>query len=170
MEVLVWLIPIFPALAVLLNGLLGRLAIRDKAHILGVGSVGAALVCALIVILRLMMNPAEPIVFLRRLGDDDVFHRGPMPGGTLIVVPGIWASMPPPLLAATRARRACAATGRCTACGACLALATGTLVHEPGCLTVQQVELVPRPGEPALTRAREEPREVPRHVRQRTGA
>src|SRR5437867_396146 len=61
MEVLVWLIPIFPALAVLLNGLLGRLAIRDKAHILGVGSVGAALVCALIVILRLMMNPSEPI-------------------------------------------------------------------------------------------------------------
>jgi NADH-quinone oxidoreductase subunit L len=61
MEVLVWLIPIFPALAVLLNGLLGRLAIRDKAHIFGVGSVGAALVCAVIVILRLMVNPSEPI-------------------------------------------------------------------------------------------------------------
>ena len=61
MEVLVWLIPIFPALAVLLNGLFGRLAIRDKAHIFGVGSVGAALVCALIVILRLIMNPSEPI-------------------------------------------------------------------------------------------------------------
>jgi len=61
MKVLVWLIPIFPALAVLINGLLGRLAIRDKAHILGVGSVGCALVCALIVILRLIMDPSEPI-------------------------------------------------------------------------------------------------------------
>ena len=61
MNVLVWLIPIFPALAVLLNGLLGRRMIRDKAHLLGVGSVGCSLVCALIVILRLMMNPSEPI-------------------------------------------------------------------------------------------------------------
>src|SRR5262245_4707426 len=61
MNVLVWLIPIFPALAVLFNSLLGRRAIRDKAHLLGVGSVGCALVCALIVILRLIMNPSEPI-------------------------------------------------------------------------------------------------------------
>mgnify|MGYP003693953243 CR=1 FL=1 len=45
----------------LLNGLLGRRTIRDKAHLLGVGSVGCALVCALIVILRLIMNPSEPI-------------------------------------------------------------------------------------------------------------
>jgi NADH-quinone oxidoreductase subunit L len=61
MNVLVWLIPIFPALAVLLNGLLGRRIIRDKAHLLGVGSVACSLVCALIVILRLIMNPSEPI-------------------------------------------------------------------------------------------------------------
>ena len=61
MNVLVWLIPIFPALAVLLNGLLGRRIIRDKAHLLGVGSVACSLVCALIVIFRLMMNPSEPI-------------------------------------------------------------------------------------------------------------
>src|SRR5262249_48645998 len=61
MKVLVWLIPMFPALAVFLNGLFGRRAIRDKAHLLGVGSVGCALVCALIVILRLIANPSEPI-------------------------------------------------------------------------------------------------------------
>jgi NADH-quinone oxidoreductase subunit L len=61
MKVLVWLIPIFPALAVLLNGLFGRLAIRDKAHILGVGSVGCALVCALLVILHVILHPSEPI-------------------------------------------------------------------------------------------------------------
>ena len=61
MKVLVWLIPIFPALAVLLNGLFGRRVIRDKAHLLGVGSVGCSLVCALIVILRVIANPSEPI-------------------------------------------------------------------------------------------------------------
>src|SRR5437899_12179721 len=61
MNVLVCLIPIFSALAVLLNGLLGRRTIRDRAHLLGVGSVGCALVCTLIVILRLIMNPSEPI-------------------------------------------------------------------------------------------------------------
>jgi len=61
MNVLVWLIPIFPALAVLLNGLFGRTKIRDRAHWLGVGSVGCALVCALLVILRVIINPSEPI-------------------------------------------------------------------------------------------------------------
>ena len=44
------------------------------------------------------------------------------------------------------------------------------LVHEPGCLMVQQVELLPGPSEPAVARAREEAREVPRHARQCTGA
>jgi len=68
MNILVWLIPIFPALAVLLNGLFGRRAMRsDEAYrerlprLLGVGSVACALVCALIVILRVIMNPSEPI-------------------------------------------------------------------------------------------------------------
>ncbi len=61
MNVLVWLIPIFPALAVLLNGLLGRTKIRDKAHIFGVGAIGCSLICALIVILRVILNPSEPI-------------------------------------------------------------------------------------------------------------
>ena len=34
MKLLVWLIPILPAAAVLLNGLLGRRVLRDKAHYL----------------------------------------------------------------------------------------------------------------------------------------
>jgi hypothetical protein len=79
------------------------------------------------------MDPAEPIVFVRHIGQDDLFHRGPNPGGTLFVVPGIWQGMPPPLLAAMRARRACATTGRCSACGNALTLATGTLTHESDC-------------------------------------
>src|SRR5215475_13318022 len=68
MNVLVWLIPIFPALAVLLNGLLGRrVMFRDHergerlSRLLGVGSVGCALVCALIVILRVILYPSEPL-------------------------------------------------------------------------------------------------------------
>jgi NADH-quinone oxidoreductase subunit L len=61
MNVLVWLIPAFPALAVLLNGLLGRRVFRDKAHLLGVGSVGLSLLLAFIVIIRLIASPSHPI-------------------------------------------------------------------------------------------------------------
>ena len=61
MKVLVWLIPIMPAVAVLLNGLLGRRLLRDKAHYLGVGSVGLALLFALIVIFRVIADPQHPI-------------------------------------------------------------------------------------------------------------
>lgn len=61
MKVLVWLIPIFPALAVLLNGLLGRRFFQQKAHWLGVGSVGLSLLCSLVVITRVMMDPEHPV-------------------------------------------------------------------------------------------------------------
>jgi hypothetical protein len=79
------------------------------------------------------MDPAEPIVFMRHLGDNDVFHRGAKPGGVLIVVPGIWTGMPPALLSAMRARRACSTTGRCQICGECASVATGTFPHESWC-------------------------------------
>ena len=61
MRLLVWLIPILPAAAVLLNGLLGRRVLRDKAHYIGVGSVGLALLFALIVIFRVIADPEHPI-------------------------------------------------------------------------------------------------------------
>jgi NADH-quinone oxidoreductase subunit L len=61
MKVLVWLIPAFPALAVLLNGLFGRRLMRDKAHVVGVGSVGISLLLALIVIIRVIADPGHPI-------------------------------------------------------------------------------------------------------------
>jgi NADH-quinone oxidoreductase subunit L len=61
MKVLVWLIPILPALAVLINGLLGRHIIRDKAHILAVGTVGLSFLLSLLVILRLLLWPEEPL-------------------------------------------------------------------------------------------------------------
>jgi len=82
------------------------------------------------------LDLAEPTRFLRHIGDDDAFHRGPQPGGVMFVVPGLWASMPAPLLAGLRVRRACSVTGRCPACGECLALATGTVAHDNGCVVL----------------------------------
>jgi NADH-quinone oxidoreductase subunit L len=61
MKLLVWLIPLFPALGALINGLLGKRVTRDKAHYVAVGSVGISLVLALIVIIRVIAAPEHPI-------------------------------------------------------------------------------------------------------------
>ena len=61
MKLLVWLIPLFPALGALINGLLGRRFTRERAHLIAVGSVGISLLLALIVIIRTIFNPSEPI-------------------------------------------------------------------------------------------------------------
>ena len=96
MKVLVWLIPIFPALAVLLNGLLGRRFIRDKAHLLGVGSVGLSLLCALIVILRVIFDPEHavhaklyPWIFAGSLSVDMGLMVDPLSAIMLFVVCGV---------------------------------------------------------------------------------
>src|SRR5512145_2196882 len=96
MKVLVWLIPIFPALAVLLNGLLGRRIIRDKAHLLGVGSVGLSLLCALIVILRVIFDPEHavhaklyPWVFAGSFSVDMGLMVDPLSAIMLFVVCGV---------------------------------------------------------------------------------
>jgi len=75
----------------------------------------------------------EPLTFVAHVGDDDAYHRGPAPGGSLFVLLGVWSTMPPRLLAAVRARRYASVAGRCPLCGGCLALATGDFEHEPGC-------------------------------------
>lgn len=61
MKLLVWLIPLFPALGALINGLLGSRVTRDKAHYVAVGSVGISLVLALIVIIRVIFDPTHAI-------------------------------------------------------------------------------------------------------------
>ncbi len=61
MKLLVWLIPLFPALGALINGLFGKRYTRDKAHIVAVGAVGISLVLALIVIIRVIADPHHPI-------------------------------------------------------------------------------------------------------------
>ena len=61
MKLLVWLIPLFPALGALINGLLGSRVTRDKAHYVAVGSVGISLVLSLIVIIRVIADPTHAI-------------------------------------------------------------------------------------------------------------
>ena len=61
MKLLVWLIPLFPALGALINGLLGARVTRDKAHYVAVGSVGISLVLSLIVIIRVIIDPTHAI-------------------------------------------------------------------------------------------------------------
>ena len=58
MKVLVWLIPILPALAVLVNGLLGRLSFVIKPISWRVGAVGLSFLFSLLVILRTLLFPA----------------------------------------------------------------------------------------------------------------
>jgi NADH-quinone oxidoreductase subunit L len=96
MNVLVWLIPIFPALAVLLNGLLGRRVFRDRAHVLGVGSVGISLLLALIVIIRVIASPSHPIhaklytwVFAGSFAADMALLVDPLSAIMLFVVCGV---------------------------------------------------------------------------------
>ncbi|MCZ6875591.1 MAG: NADH-quinone oxidoreductase subunit L [bacterium] len=96
MKVLVWLIPIFPALAVVINGLFGRRYIRDKAHWLGVGSVGISLLLALIVIIRIILWPSQPIhakfytwIFAGSLSVDMAFMVDPLSAIMLFVVCGV---------------------------------------------------------------------------------
>jgi NADH-quinone oxidoreductase subunit L len=96
MNVIVWLIPAFPALAVLLNGLLGRRVFRERAHLLGVGSVGLSLLLALIVILRVIWNPHQPIhaklytwIFAGAFTADMAFLVDPLSAIMLFVVCGV---------------------------------------------------------------------------------
>jgi hypothetical protein len=84
------------------------------------------------------LDATEPLEFLRYLSDDDVFLRSRV----MFVVPGLWDGMPTELLTTIRARRACSVTGRCPSCGACVALATGTVPHEYRC-PVSDDRLVP---------------------------
>jgi NADH-quinone oxidoreductase subunit L len=96
MKVLVWLIPILPALAVVLNGLLGRRYIRDKAHWLSVSAVGMSLLLALIVIIRIIIAPSHPIhakfytwIFAGSLSVDMAFMVDSLSAIMLFVVCGV---------------------------------------------------------------------------------
>ena len=82
---------------------------------------------------RAFDSSAGPLTFLKHIGSDDVYHRGPEQGGAIFAIPGMWETMPPNLLAALRARRRANVTGRCPACGAAVDAGSGTIRHESFC-------------------------------------
>ena len=96
MKLLVWLIPLFPALGALINGLLGRRVTRERAHWIAVGAVGLSLLLALIVIIRTLFNPSEPIhanlytwVFAGEFSADMALLVDPLSAIMLFVVCGV---------------------------------------------------------------------------------
>jgi NADH-quinone oxidoreductase subunit L len=96
MKLLVWLIPLFPALGALINGLLGYRVTRERAHLIAVGAVGLSLLLALIVIIRTIFNPSEPIhaklytwVFAGAFSADMALLVDPLSAIMLFVVCGV---------------------------------------------------------------------------------
>jgi len=96
MQLLVWLIPLFPALGALINGLLGYRVTRERAHLIAVGAVGLSLLLALIVIIRTIFNPSEPIhaklytwVFAGAFSADMALLVDPLSAIMLFVVCGV---------------------------------------------------------------------------------
>ena len=96
MKLLVWLIPLLPALGALINGLLGYRVTRERAHFIAVGSVGLSLLLALIVIIRTIFNPSEPIhaklytwVFAGEFSADMALLVDPLSAIMLFVVCGV---------------------------------------------------------------------------------
>jgi NADH-quinone oxidoreductase subunit L len=64
MAKLIWLVPLFPLLGAVVNGLWGRRYIRDQAHIPAIASTAAALLVALLVIGDLVLDPRAVQVVL----------------------------------------------------------------------------------------------------------
>ncbi|MBI1988061.1 MAG: NADH-quinone oxidoreductase subunit L [Nitrospinae bacterium] len=91
----VWLIPLFPILAVLINGLFGRKYIRDKAHYLAVGSVGLSLLVAIGIFIEVAFLGGGgdyilyPWIFSGQLSVNVGFLVDPLSAIMLMVVCGV---------------------------------------------------------------------------------
>ncbi|MGH7254433.1 MAG: proton-conducting transporter membrane subunit, partial [Nitrospirales bacterium] len=94
-DLLVILIPAFPLLALLLNGLLGHRYAHDTAHRLAWGSVLLSFLCALVVFVELLKDPTgrEVVVYRWIFGGDlsvnFAFLIDPLTGIMLLVVTGV---------------------------------------------------------------------------------
>src|SRR6185295_9633194 len=95
METLVLLIPIFPLVAVLLNGLLGHRYSEDLAHKLGWGSVGVSFVCAVSVFIdQIMTGRAHEVIAYQWIFGGDLiinlaFLVDPLTCIMMLVVTGV---------------------------------------------------------------------------------
>jgi len=61
---LIWLVPLFPFLGALVNGLWGRRYVRDKAHIPAIVSTALALIVALLVVGDIVADPKATQIIL----------------------------------------------------------------------------------------------------------
>src|SRR5579885_882407 len=95
MDLLVLLIPTFPLLAVLLNGLLGHRYSKDLAHKLAWGSVGLSFICAIAVFADQLggSGPREVVAYRWIFGGDLVINLAflidPLTCIMLLVVTGV---------------------------------------------------------------------------------
>jgi NADH-quinone oxidoreductase subunit L len=95
MDLLVVLIPTFPLIAVLLNGLLGHRYSTDLAHRLGWGSVGLSFLCAVAVFIdQLMSGGVHEVVVYRWIFGGDLtinlaFLIDPLTCIMMLVVTGV---------------------------------------------------------------------------------
>ncbi len=95
MDVLIELIPIFPLIAVILNGLLGRRYSQDMAHRLAWGSVGLSFLCTVAVFIDVMRTGAtyEVIAYQWIFGGDLTINLAylvdPLTCAWLLVVTGV---------------------------------------------------------------------------------
>jgi NADH-quinone oxidoreductase subunit L len=64
MAQLIWLVPLFPLLGALVNGLWGRRYIRDRAHIPAIVSTALALIVALLVVGEIIADPKATQIIL----------------------------------------------------------------------------------------------------------
>jgi NADH-quinone oxidoreductase subunit L len=95
MAELIWLVPLFPLLGFVVNGLWGRRYIRDHAHIPAIVSTALSLLFALLVVVDIMAEPrAVQIVLFDWLVADPLsvqlgFLADPLSAMMLLVVAGV---------------------------------------------------------------------------------
>jgi hypothetical protein len=78
---------------------------------------------------RVFDRSTGPLTLVTQAINEDAYQRGDI----MIVIPGIWSSMPMDLLRAMRDRRLASVSGRCPACDAVVGVADGLLWHERDC-------------------------------------
>ena len=94
-EIIVILIPVFPLIAVLVNGLVGHRYSPDLAGKIACGSVGLSFLCALTVFLSVMLDPtpreiiAYSWIFGGNFHVDLGFLIDPLSAIMLMVVTGV---------------------------------------------------------------------------------
>jgi NADH-quinone oxidoreductase subunit L len=95
MAKLIWVVPLFPLLGALVNGLWGRRHIRDRAHIPAIVSTALSLIFALVVIADIVADPKATQVVLfdwMAVGPLSVqmgFLADPLSAMMLLVVTGV---------------------------------------------------------------------------------